>query len=90
MRNTVIFAVSFAILSVFQAFGTDNIAPLAKATASSCAEGYSASAINDADGSYPDRTTGGKVVGKNVVNPDFKVRRVPLGSDGPDHLRTVQ
>lgn len=47
MRNTVIFAVSFAILSVFQAFGTDNIAPLAKATASSCAEGYSASAIND-------------------------------------------
>lgn len=38
--------------------------------------------INDADGSYPDRTTGGRIEGKNVINPQFKVRRIPLDSDG--------
>ena len=38
--------------------------------------------INDADGSYPDRTTGGRIEGKNVINPQFRVRRIPLDSDG--------
>lgn len=38
--------------------------------------------INDADGSYPDRTTGGTVTGKNVINPDFRIKRVPLDRHG--------
>lgn len=38
--------------------------------------------INDADGSYPDRTTGGRIEGKNIIDPTFKTKRVPLGKDG--------
>lgn len=38
--------------------------------------------INDADGSYPDRTTGGYLDGKNVINPDFMIRRVPVDDNG--------
>lgn len=38
--------------------------------------------INDADGSYPDRTTGGRIEGKNVLSPDFKIRHIPSGKNG--------
>lgn len=38
--------------------------------------------INDADGSYPDRTAGGRLEGKNVINPLFKVKRVPIDKNG--------
>lgn len=38
--------------------------------------------INDADGSYPDRTTGGHIEGKNVIAPLFKIKHLPLGKDG--------
>lgn len=38
--------------------------------------------INDANGEYPDRTTGGRIEGKSVIAPDFKVGRVPRGRDG--------
>lgn len=38
--------------------------------------------INDVNGDYPDRTTGGRIEGKNVIAPDFKIKRVPLNKDG--------
>lgn len=38
--------------------------------------------INDVNGSYPDRTEGGRIEGKNVINPRFKIRQAPLGKDG--------
>lgn len=38
--------------------------------------------INDVDGSYPDRTTGGRIEGKNVIGPDFKIRHLPLDKEG--------
>lgn len=38
--------------------------------------------INDVDGNYPDRTTGGRIEGKNVISPDFKIRRIPSDKNG--------
>lgn len=38
--------------------------------------------INDVNGEYPDRTRGGRIDGKNVINPDFRVGRIPAGADG--------
>lgn len=38
--------------------------------------------INDANGDYPDRTRGGRIEGKNVINPRFEARRIPAGKDG--------
>lgn len=38
--------------------------------------------INDSDGSYPDRTAGGRVEGKNVISPQFKIKHLPLDIDG--------
>lgn len=38
--------------------------------------------INDANGEYPDRTNGGRIVGKHVIGPDFKVGKVPVDNDG--------
>lgn len=38
--------------------------------------------INDANGDYPDRTRGGRIEGKNVINPRFEVGHIPAGADG--------
>ena len=38
--------------------------------------------INDYNGQYPDRTTGGTIVGKSVLNPTFKVGQIPLDKSG--------
>lgn len=38
--------------------------------------------INDLNGQYPDRTTGGTIAGKAVLNPTFKVGQLPLDDRG--------
>lgn len=38
--------------------------------------------INDANGNYPDRTAGGSIDGKRVVNPQFKIRQLPYDKNG--------
>lgn len=38
--------------------------------------------INDINGQYPDRTTGGRIDGKNVINPTFRIGQLPLAGDG--------
>lgn len=38
--------------------------------------------INDLNGQYPDRTRGGRIEGKNVINPDFRIGQLPMSPDG--------
>lgn len=38
--------------------------------------------INDVNGQYPDRTTGGTIQGKSVINPVFKVGQLPMDANG--------
>lgn len=38
--------------------------------------------INDVNGQYPDRTRGGHIDGKNVLNPDFRIGQLPVNSNG--------
>lgn len=38
--------------------------------------------IDDANGQYPDRTRGGRIEGKAVINPDFAVGQLPMNADG--------
>lgn len=38
--------------------------------------------INDVNGQYPDRTRGGHIEGKNVLNPDFRTGQLPVDADG--------
>ncbi len=38
--------------------------------------------INDCSGDYPDRTTGGRIEGKNVIAPNFLIKKVPLHKEG--------